>query len=169
MSRLSILRWAAYGLELFVLFILQETPGLFPLIWGQKGLLLVPAALSIALFENNLPAMSLGILAGLLLDFGMGYSLGFHAMILAILCFFISEMGQNLIRTNFLTALLTGVLGSTVLLFLQWLVYCVVAGSDSSLYILTHHYAPRLLCTVLPIPVAYYFNRVLWLFIRERE
>ena len=169
MSRISVLRWILYGLELFILFVLQETPGLWPLLWGQKALLPISAALSMALFESNFPAMGLGILAGLLLDFGMGYSMGFHAMLLAILCFFISEMGQNLIRTNFLTALLTGILGSGAVLFLQWLVYCVLAGSQEPIYMLTHHYAPRFLCTVLPVPVAYSFNRAIWLFVREKE
>ena len=73
MNRYSILRWLAYGLELFILFILQETPGLSISILGEKAFLLLPAALSIALFETNLPAMSFGIVAGVLADFGMGH------------------------------------------------------------------------------------------------
>ena len=169
LNRYSILRWLAYGLELFILFILQETPGLSISILGEKAFLLLPAALSIALFETNLPAMSFGIVAGVLADFGIGHGPGFHAILLAVLCFFLSELATNLIRTNFLTGLLTGILGCAAILFLQWFVFCLMAGSEFPGYILTHHYLPRLLCTVIPVPILYYFNRALGLFIREKE
>ena len=49
------------------------------------------------------------------------------------------------------------------------LVFCLMAGSEFPGYILTHHYLPRLLCTVIPVPILYYFNRALGLFIREKE
>ena len=113
--------------------------------------------------------MSFGIVAGVLADFGMGHGPGFHAILLAVLCFFLSELATNLIRTNFLTGLLTGILGCAAILFLQWFVFCLMAGSEFPGYILTHHYLPRLLCTVIPVPILYYFNRALGLFIREKE
>ena len=169
LNRYSILRWLAYGLELFILFILQETPGLSIFILGEKAFLLLPAALSIALFETNLPAMSFGIVAGVLADFGMGHPPGFHAILLAVLCFFLSELATNLIHTNFLTGLLTGLAGCILVLFLQWFVMCLMAGSEFPEYIFVSHYLPRLACTAIPIPVFYYFNRALGLFIREKE
>lgn len=168
-NRYSVLRWLAYGLELFILFILQETPGLSISIMGEKSFFLLPAALSIALFETNLPAMALGVFAGVLADFGMGYPPGFHAIFLAVLCFFISEMAMNLIRTNFLTGFFTGLAGTLIVLCLQWFFFCLLAGNEYPEYIFTHHYTFRILCTIIPIPLFYFFNRALGIFIREKE
>ena len=52
-----LIRYLAYTLELLVLFMLQETPGLLPTIFGSRPLLVLPAVLTIALFEKELPAM----------------------------------------------------------------------------------------------------------------
>lgn len=168
-NRYSVLRWIAYGLELFILYVLQETPGLTLPVFGARPFLLLPAALSIALFETHVPSMFLGILAGVLADYGMGHAPGFHAILLAILCFFLSEMAIDLIRTNFLTGLVTGLIGTAGVLFLQWLFFYCLPGTEYSGYILSNHYIPRILSSSLPIPLFYYLNRMLGLFIQERE
>ena len=43
-----LIRYLAYTLELLVLFMLQETPGLLPTIFGSRPLLVLPAVLTIA-------------------------------------------------------------------------------------------------------------------------
>ena len=43
-------RYLAYTLEILVLFLLQETPNFIPCLWGIRPTLLIPAALTIALF-----------------------------------------------------------------------------------------------------------------------
>lgn len=66
----------------------QETPGLIPELFGARPVLLIPVALSIALFEGERPSMMFGLFSGLLIDFGIGGALGFHALLLAATCFF---------------------------------------------------------------------------------
>ena len=70
-----VIRYLAYTLELLVLFMLQETPGLLPPIYGVRPVLLLPAVVAIALFEEEIPAMAFGILGGLFCDFGLGCGL----------------------------------------------------------------------------------------------
>lgn len=65
-----LIRYLAYTLELLVLFMLQETPGLLPAIYGVRPVLVLPAGLAIAMFEEETPAMAFGIAAGLFCDFG---------------------------------------------------------------------------------------------------
>ena len=95
--------------ELLVLFMLQETPGLLPTIFGSRPLLVLPAVLTIALFEKELPAMIFGIVGGLLLDFGLSGVMGFHALILAVLCFLVSLLAQVYLQVNIVTAVFMGI------------------------------------------------------------
>ena len=50
MSRYKGIRCFAYVLEILVLFMVQETPGLLPPVLRERPVLLIPAALSIAFF-----------------------------------------------------------------------------------------------------------------------
>ena len=47
MSRYKGIRFFAYFLEILVLFMVQETPGLMPSVYGVRPTLLIPAALLI--------------------------------------------------------------------------------------------------------------------------
>ena len=65
----------------------QETPGLLPEIGGARPVLLIPAAISIAMFESEFAGIGFGLLCGLFLDIGMGGVLGFHGLLLAAACY----------------------------------------------------------------------------------
>ena len=56
-----LIRYLAYTLELLVLFMVQETPGLLPAVAGVRPVLLLPAAVAIAMFEEEVPALAFGI------------------------------------------------------------------------------------------------------------
>ena len=86
----KLVRYLAYTLEILVLFMVQETPGLLPSIFGARPVLLFPVVVTIAMFETEIPALGFGVLGGLLCDFGLSGMLGFHALVLGLLCFFIS-------------------------------------------------------------------------------
>ena len=131
MSRYKGIRFFAYFLEILVLFMVQETPGLMPSVYGVRPTLLIPAALSIAFFESELAGMAFGVLCGLFLDFGMGSAFGFHALFLGILCWLLGCLAAELIRTNLLTAILAGILGIFLMLSIQWFFCCLLYTSPS--------------------------------------
>ena len=54
MDRYKIIRYFAYTIEILILYMVQETPGLLPEIGGARPVLLIPAAISIAMFESEL-------------------------------------------------------------------------------------------------------------------
>ena len=103
-----LIRYLAYTLELLVLFMVQETPGLLPAVAGVRPVLLLPAAVAIAMFEEEVPALAFGIVAGLLCDFGFSRVLGFHALVLGALCFFVSLLVRTRMQANLVTAALNG-------------------------------------------------------------
>lgn len=169
MGKLKWIRYFAYTIELLVFFIVQETPRLIPAVLGERPVLLIPAALAIALFEEEQPSLFFGLFAGLLIDAGMGQTLGFHALLLGVSCFFLSVLAANLIHTNFLTAMIVAVAVPFFIFFLQWVFFFVLFEYESPWYAFVTHYLPRYGYTVLLMPVAYYFNRALALQLRTRE
>lgn len=101
----KLIRYLAYVLELLVLFMLQETPGLLPSIFGARPVLLFPAVVAIAMLEPEVPALLFGVVGGLFCDFGLSGMLGFHALVLGVLCFFISLVIRTYLQNNMATAI----------------------------------------------------------------
>lgn len=167
--RMRTIRYFAYSLELLVLFVLQETPGLVPAVFGARPVLLLPAVLSVAMFEGETVSMAFGLAGGLLIDFGFGSVLGFHALLLAAGCYAISVTAANLFQTNFLTALLLASAASAALFLLRWVFFFVLSGYVHAGYALSAHYLPAFVYTAAFLPLAYYFNRALALQIRSKE
>lgn len=74
-----------YALIIFGLYIIQATPGLLS-VWGVKPLLALPAALCIAMLEDDLQGGLMGAFAGLLCDTTSFTAFGFHAILFLLLC-----------------------------------------------------------------------------------
>lgn len=163
-----VIRYMAYVLEFLVLFMVQETPGLLPAIFGVRPVLLLPAAVTVAMFEEEIPAMSFGILAGLFCDFGLSGMLGFHALLLAVLCCFVSVIDRVYFQSNLATALLTGLWTVGLVICAQWffLYYFRYSMAD---YAFVHHYLPKFFYTMLFVPLLYLLNRGLSQAVRTPE
>ncbi len=153
-----LIRYLAYTLELLVLFMLQETPGLLPEIYGARPVLVMPAAVTIAMLEEEVPAMAFGILAGLFCDFGYSGVLGFHALVLGVLCFIVSLMVQAYMQVNMVTAFLTGIWTLALTISAQWLFFYYFRFSEPN-YAFLHHYLPKYLYTLLFVPLIHLLNR----------
>lgn len=169
MTKYRVIRWFAYVLEIIVIFVLQETPGLLPELWGARPVAVIPAVLSIAMFESRGPAMAFGLFGGLLIDFGFGGVLGFHGLLLAAACYAVSLMAEDLFRTNLLTALLISAVVTAAAVLLEWTCFYVLRGYSEEGYALTAHYLPMFCYTAALMPVTYYFNRALAAQIRSKE
>ena len=150
----KLIRYLAYVLELLVLFMLQETPGLLPSIFGARPVLLV----AIAMLEPEVPALLFGVVGGLFCDFGLSGMLGFHALVLGVLCFFISLVIRTYLQNNMATAILTGVWSIGLVVLAQWFFLYFFQYSYPA-YALTHHYLPKYFYTLLFLPLLYLLNR----------
>ena len=169
MDRRKAIRYLAYSLELIVLFILQETPGLMFSLWGERPSFLFLCMIAIAQFESEIPAMAFGVFGGLLLDYGMGGVMGMHALIMGVLCYIISSFSRNLLRNNVLTAFLVSI-GALALVFVcDWVFDYVLVYEQYHVYALTHHYLPRYGITVIWTPVTYFFNRAFFMRLRSAQ
>ena len=154
----KLIRYLAYVLELLVLFMLQETPGLLPSIFGARPVLLFPAVVAIAMLEPEVPALLFGVVGGLFCDFGLSGMLGFHALVLGVLCFLISLLIRAYLQNNMATAILTGVWSIGLVVLAQWFFLYFFQYSYPA-YALTHHYLPKYFYTLLFLPLLYLLNR----------
>ena len=154
----KLIRYLAYVLELLVLFMLQETPGLLPSNFGARPVLLFPAVVAIAMLEPEVPALLFGVVGGLFCDFGLSGMLGFHALVLGVLCFFISLVIRAYLQNNMATAILTGVWSLGLVVLAQWFFLYFFQYSYPA-YALTHHYLPKYFYTLLFLPLLYLLNR----------
>ncbi len=164
-----VIRYLAYTLELLVLFMLQETPGLMPAIFGSRPLMVLPAAVTIALFEPELTAMAFGVLGGLFLDFGFSCPMGFHALILAVLCFFVSTIVKVYLQVNFVTAMITGLWTTAVVVASIWLFLYYFPGYSMPGYAVLHRYLPEYFYTLLFFPLTFLLNKALYQALKQQE
>ncbi|WP_322184246.1 rod shape-determining protein MreD [Neglectibacter caecimuris] len=163
-----VIRYLAYVLELLVLFMLQETPGLLPAVFGVRPVLIFPAAITIAMFEEELPAMAFGVVGGLFCDFGLSGIMGFHAVVLAVLCCFVSILSKVYLQVNLVTALITGLWTIGLTVCAQWFFLYYFSYSMPE-YAFLHHYLPKYFYTMIFVPLVYLLNRGLSQAVRTQE
>ncbi len=153
-----VIRYLAYTLELLVLFMLQEVPGLLPNVFGVRPCLIFPAVITMAMFEEELPAMAFGIVGGLFCDFGLSGTMGFHALVLCVLCFFVSILVRVYLQVNMVTAIITGLWTIGLTVCAQWFFLYFFRYSMPE-YAFMHHYLPKYFYTMLFVPLVYLLNR----------
>ncbi len=98
------LKWCCYVLVLLLLYGIQSSPALLS-IGGIKPVLVIPAAVSVALFENEAGSGAFGLAAGLLWDLSAGKLFGFYGMVLMICCICVSLLSMYFMKVNVTNAL----------------------------------------------------------------
>lgn len=167
LSGRRVFRWVLYFLELIVFYVLQTTPGIIPAVSGARPVLLIPVALTIAIFEGDIGGMVVGIAAGLLIDMGGSDILGFHAILLAILFFVLGSMTMQIFRTNLLVALLAALVVIPLVTVLQWVFFYILPGYGDLRYVFMSSILPKMIYTFAVTPLFYLFNRVIALRLSE--
>lgn len=168
-NRYKFLRYFAYVVEILVCFIIQQTPGLVPSIMGGRPIFLVSILVTIAIFEDELVGMSFGLFIGVLLDFGLFDVVGFHAIILGLIGYFVGVLSVNVIKNNFLTAFITITASNIVFYLLSFLFLYVLRGFGDNLYAFVNHYISRIVYSIVLSPLFYFFTKLIALHIRPSE
>ncbi len=154
----KMLRWVFYVVELLLLYLLQTTEAV-PAVYGVRPLLLVGAAMSIALFEGDIPGLAAGIAAGLLMDMGGAEVLGVHALMLGVAGYVLGSMTMELFKSNLPVLLLAMAVVVPAVGALEWLIFFVLPGYPGAAYAMQTHYAPQMLYTFAMTPLFYLLHR----------
>ena len=131
--------------------------------------MLIAAPMTIAILENEKIGLGFGVFAGLLMDMGYGSVIGFHAIALGVLGFFIGLLAVNLVKTNVLTSLLCTAAAVFAVISLHFVFFYLLRGYDMASYAYQKYYLPMMLYSFLPTPILYYFNKAFVVGVRERE
>ena len=154
--------YIVYAIEILAAFMIQSTPGLMPELFGEKGILLLPLAITAAIAEPDVPAVIIGAFCGFLADVSRGGAPGIYSVMLVVICYIVGRLNTHYIKTSLPAAMLIGLASIPLMIFLQFLFYYVFAGYSDAMTFFVRHYAPRILYTLAFMPVFFCFNRMLY-------
>lgn len=160
-SNLKILRYIGYAVEILLFFVISGIPGFLPSVFGTKPVLLLPIAITIAVFEKETSAMIYGLCCGALCDVSLTGKIGFYTIALTILCFFFGYCARNFFVTNFANAMAIGATTIFVLICLYFVLYRASSGIDRAGLHFFKHYFVRILYTLVFLPPFFWLNRLL--------
>ena len=163
-----------YSVRLFYVVLLlcssliQNTAHLFPTIFGAHAFLLIPAVVCISMFERDMTATVMGVLAGAFWDIYSAWGDGFHAILMMLSSTVVCLLLNYVMRNNLVTALILG--AGTVFLYLtfMWLFFCLARGVDGTGLAYLTYYLPSALYTFLFTPVYYIVVRAVLVRLRDR-
>ncbi len=148
-------RYLLYTVEIFIFFILEGIPGLLPIIYLVKPLLLVSTAVSIAAFELPLSSLFFGVLCGLVIDVGTGGVMGLTSVILGTVCYYEAAWNNKYIKNNIYLVLLYSAVSSICVISLKFFIFYYIKNYDNTADFYLTHYAPRILYTWAVTPAVY--------------
>ncbi len=130
-------------------FLLQTTFGFMPHIGQIKILPLLPLLSCICMFEKEKYACWYGLFTGLLMDVVSPSMVGYHALIMMLLCTFIGWVSTNYWRNTLLTNLVAG----GILIFLSqslyWLFFIEFKQTEGASGIYFTAYLPTIILNIL--------------------
>lgn len=165
----SVFKYVAYVIEILLIFLLSSTPGLIPEMFGGKPTFLILVAISISVFEKEIPSMIFGLICGMLIDISYSASIGTFTLLLTIICFLLGYIVNNIIVANIFNFLLTSLIVCTFLFCVHFLFSYVFKEYGNNGYYFVHHYISRILYTFIFTPVFYFLNRFIYASLSEEK
>lgn len=162
MKNLKIYRYLAYSIEILLLFILGTTPSFLPEIYGATPCLLISLAITIAVFEAEVPAMIFGLVCGALTDLGYSNSIGIYTVLLTIFCFIIGFCANNIITIKFWNILLIALFVCALTISLHFVfAHLIHSYSDMGTYFV-NHYISRIVQTFVCVIPLFFINKFIY-------
>lgn len=165
----EIIRRAVFALLILFTGMLQNTRGLFPTFFGAAPLLLIPLTVSIAMFENDMGGLFMGLISGVVWDFCSVRADGFYPIILVITGYACSFLIARYMRNNFVTAIVYTLISSFICVTLYWLIFVLPLGTQGAGRLYAKLYLVSAVYTTVLSPLYYFFVRFLALKFRKEE
>lgn len=151
------IRYIIYAAVIMLAAVLQNSAGGISDVFGARVFYILPACLSIAMFEREVAAALFGAFAGVLWDMSSAND-GFNAVVLLLICAISSLLISHFMRNNILTAFVLG-FGAVFSYTLVYIIFnLLVCGAGLSLKGFFTFYFASGLCTLVFIPVFYFLT-----------
>lgn len=159
-------RWLIYIFELYFLYSLEQTPALSVGFFGVRPLALIPAFVSIALFEKEYTGMAFGVFTGILMDFSFGNPLGIYALLLCVLGYVLGVLSTYFFRSNFWTALMSTTVITSAIVALRFYFNYILPEFKNKSFAWMNFCVPVIIYSIALTPIIFLFNRSISYFIR---
>lgn len=123
---------------------------------GARAMVLIPLAVSIAVFERSLGGLLFGAFCGILWDFATVRADGFYSVLLACVGFFAGAAITYFFRNNIFSALLLSASASVAVNVIYWFIFVFIKGYEGGGDVLFSFYLPSALYTAV-FTLFYYF------------
>ena len=150
------LRRVLLGLLVFFTAMAQNVPWL-PVIYGARAFPLIPLVAALAFYDQPVPAILYGALAGVVWDVSSPVG-AFHGVYLVIAAFACAMLMRYILNRNFVTIAALSFVTTTIYLLIRWfIIYAVLPGlSPAQLALpLLRESLPALGYTMLLVPLMF--------------
>lgn len=120
-----------------------------------KPLLLIPLALCVSMYEDELNSAIIGVLCGFLLDISCGKLVGFNALILMFSCVITSMLFTNLLRQKFFNIVVVSTLFCFCQQYLDYFFYYSIWNKENAEIVFDLYTIPCWIITSLCIFIVY--------------
>lgn len=162
------LRRIGFVLLILIVGVIQNTPHMFPTVFGAHAFLLIPTVVCISMFERDLAATLMGIFAGAVWDATAARGDGFNALFLMIVATVVGLLINYLMRNNLSTALLLSSVAIVLYAVLHWFIFIICRGVEGGLLLLVTFYLPSVVYTFIFTPIFYILMRKFLRKLKER-
>ena len=145
----DIWRNIVYILLISAAFLLETTYGFMPHLGNARLLPMLPLLSCVCMFEKERLAPWYGLFAGFLMDMVSPSMVGYHALILLLICTLIGWLSSNWLRNTLLTNLLAGSLLVFFNQSLYWLFFIEFKQTAGAGAIYWSKFVPTILMNIL--------------------
>ena len=138
------IKYVLLCLVVFVLFILQGTPG-FLSVFGVKPVFLIPFCINLAMLEEENYTLVVYVMAGLLFELSAGRVVGLYTIPLIIACSISMIMVKFIFQPNYRNSMAMSFISTFIILSLDFFFNYIIQGHKGVFII---YFKTVLLCSV---------------------
>lgn len=163
------IRRFVFTVAIILVAAIQNTPHLFPTIFGARAFLLIPLVVCIAMFERGMAGAVFGAFAGMLWDFTLSRGDGFNTLFLMAIGIICGLLINYLMRNNLVTAILLTSITLLLYSLCYWLVFIIFRGIEGGASTILTFYLPSALYSLVLMPIFYFSIRSYMKRVRSRQ
>lgn len=146
----------------FILYILQSTRGVFPVIYNGRCVVLLPVVIFSGMLFKRYIGPFLGLFAGVLMDINTNGFICFNAITLMLIGCAAWLIVNCYFNKNFATSLIISIIFTTIYFLIKWLFKLVFNYNDIIMDQFLSYYLPSIIYTVIVgIPVYFLLKYIL--------
>lgn len=157
----KIIKHVFFTLFMLLVFLIENTGRLFPAPLGIHAVLLMPAVISVAMFEREFTGLFYGLFAGALLDAFSAKTMCFHAVAFTLTGFAAGALITYLLRNNLLCCIALSFICSLLYNSVYFFCFVLFSGETETVAVYFKYYFLSAVYTAAVSPVFYLIIRKL--------